>query len=449
MEHKQLLLKKGTVYTADSQGKVNKLGKGTTDVRIKNGSIAELGEQLASTPDDLVIDLSGLTVLPGFTDVHTHLRDFDQSDVEDFGSGARAAAAGGFTTIVAMANTVPPRDNVASMKDSLERIRKNACIEILPAAAVTKKLGGTELTNMGELADNGAVVFSDDGMPIMNLAVLRRALEYIAVTNSLIISHAEDKDLSGHGSMNESAQSVRMGLAGVPAASEAAAIAREIEVLRLTGGRLHFTHVSTAPSIALVKRAKADGLQVTADVTPHHLALKDEDIVSYDANFKMNPPLRSRQDQEALMSAIADGTIDAIATDHAPWSAVHKSRPFEHCSLGLIGLETAFPLTYELLVRSQLITFERLIEMLTVGPAKILNRPFAQIAKGQPANITAVDLNQRWIFDVNKSWSKSRNSPFHGRELLGKSILTFFKGQVAYRDQQRLKEFAPLPVSGH
>jgi len=249
--------------------------------------------------------------------------------------------------------------------------------------------------------------------------------------------------------MNESAQSVRMGLAGIPAASEAAAVAREIEVLRHTGGRLHFTHVSTAPSVALVQKAKADGLKVTADVTPHHLALKDEDIVAYDANFKMNPPLRSRQDQEALMSAIADGTIDAIATDHAPWSAVHKSRPFEHCSLGLIGLETAFPLMYELLVRSQLISFERLIEMLTVGPAKILNRPFGQIAAGQPANITAVDLNQRWIYDVNKSCSKSRNSPFHGRELLGKSILTFYKGQVAYRDQQRLKEFAPLPVSGH
>jgi dihydroorotase len=449
MEQKQLLLKKGTVYTADAQGKVSKLGKGTTDIRIKHGSVADVSEQLSSTPDDLVIDLTGLTVLPGFTDVHTHLRDFDQSDVEDFGSGARAAAAGGFTTIVAMANTVPPRDNVASLKDSLERIRKNSCIEVLPAAAVTKKLAGVELTNMGELADNGALVFSDDGQPITNLAVLRRALEYIAVTNSLIISHAEDKDLTANGVMNESPQSVRMGLPGIPAASEAAAVAREIEVLRLTGGRLHFTHVSTAPSIALVRRAKADGLKVTADVTPHHLALKDEDIVSYDANFKMNPPLRSRHDQEALFSAIADGTIDAIATDHAPWSALHKSRPFEHCSLGVIGLETAFPLMYELLVRSQLISFERLIEMLTVGPATILSRPFGQIAIGHPANIAIVDLNQRWLFDVNKSQSKSRNSPFHGRELLGKSILTFFKGQVAYRDQQRLKEFAPLPVSGH
>jgi len=437
MKEKNLLLKNGTLYAPNKKGEVQKYSKGAIDVRINSGIISDIKEDLTATSDEQIIDLSGLTILPGFIDLHTHLRDFDQVDLEDFGSGSRSAAAGGFTTIVAMANTIPPRDNINILKDSLERIKRNACIEILPVAAITKGLAGAELTNMVELAENGAVAFSDDGQPIMNMAVFRRALSYVALAKSFIISHSEDKHLSAGGSMNESPTSTRLGLGGIPAAAEAVAIAREIEVLRLAGGHLHFTHLTTASSVLLVKRAKEDGLEVTSDVTPHHLTLCDDDITSYDANFKMNPPLRSRADQEALFAGIADGTIDAIATDHAPYTAYQKTQPFEHCSSGILGSETAFPLVYEALVLSKIISFERLIEMLTVSPANILKRSHQLIAKGEIANLAVVDLKKDWTFEADVSHSKARNSPFHGRKLIGKPVLTLYKGKIVFQDKNR------------
>ncbi len=261
MKEKNLLLKNATVFTADKVGKIKKLDKGPIDLRICGTSISEIGKTLAVTSDDRVIDLTGLTIVPGLIDLHAHLRDFDQFDIDDFGTGARTAASGGFTTVVAMANTSPLRDNINALKDTLERIRQVACIDILPVAAVTKGLAGEELTNMVELSENGAVAFSDDGLPIMNMGVFRRALSYLALTKSFIISHSEDKHLSGNGVMNESPQSTRLGLPCSPAASEAVAVAREIEVLRLQGGRLHFTHVSTAAAVALIKKLKKMGCE--------------------------------------------------------------------------------------------------------------------------------------------------------------------------------------------
>ena len=437
IESKNILLKNGTVYSVDKSGSIAKTSDKAVDLRIRDGVISEIGENLATNSGEEVIDIAGLTVLPGFTDLHAHLRDFDQSDLDDFSTSTKAAAAGGFTTVVAMANTIPPRDNLNTLMDTIERIKQSACIDVLPVAAVTKGLAGAELTNMVELAKAGAVAFSDDGMPIMNMAVLRRALSYVLLAKSFIISHSEDKHLSGNGCMNESPQSTKLGLAGIPAAAEAAAVAREIEVLRLAGGHMHFTHVSTAPSVALIKRAKEDGLNVTADVTPHHLALRDEDMVPYDANFKMNPPLRSDADQRALIGGVADGTIDAIATDHAPYTSYQKTRPFEHCSNGVLGFETAFPLVYEILVLSKVISFERLVEMLTVVPAKILKRPLTPIAKGQPAGFTVVDLKENWTYDVHQSPSKSRNSPFQGRKMKSKIALTVFKGAIVFQDKER------------
>jgi dihydroorotase len=415
-----MLLKNGTVYSADKNGKIKQLDKKQVDIRIANGVISDIGQNLAAEGNEETIDLAGLTVLPGLIDLHSHLRDFDQEDIEDFGTGTRTAAAGGFTTVVSMANTMPVRDNINALKDTLDRIKKVACIQVLPVAAVTKGLAGEELTNMVELSENGAVAFSDDGKPIMNMGLFRRALSYLGLTKSFIMSH-----------------STSLGLPCTPSASEAVAVAREIEVLRLQGGHLHFTHISAAPSIALIQKGRGEGLHITIDVTPHHLTLTDENIVSYDTNFKMNPPLRSNHDQEALLKAVVDGTIDAIATDHSPWTAFYKIRPFEDCPVGIIGFETAFPLMYETLVLSKLISFERLVELFTTGPAKILNIQETQIMPGKEANLAIFDLDEKWTYDVNKSLSKSRNSPFHGRKLIGKPVLTLYKGQIVFQDKHR------------
>lgn len=434
MESKNLLLKNGIVYSANESGLISKLSDKPLDLRIQDGLIAEVGQDLKPGRDEDLLDLQGLTVLPGFTDLHAHLRDFDQSDLDDFSTSTKAAASGGFTTVVNMANTIPPRDNLNSLMDTLERIRKSACVSVLPVAAVTKGLNGAELTNMIELANAGAVAFSDDGKPIMNMAVLRRALSYVLQADSFIISHSEDSHLSGGGCMNESPASLCFGLAGIPAASEAVAVAREIEVLRLAGGRLHFTHISTAAAVALIRNAKADGLSVTADVTPHHLALRDEDMPPYDSNFKMNPPLRSNDDQQALYAGVMDGTIDAIATDHSPHTAYQKSKEFEHAPVGVMGFETAFPLVYEILVLTKRISFEQLVAMMTIIPVKILKRPVVTIAQGQIANLTIVDLDKQWTFDVRRSPSKSQNTPFHGRKLISKVALTLYKGGIVFQD---------------
>ncbi len=437
MTNSKILLKNGIVYSAGKRGKIEKLGKEALDIRISGGIISDIKKGLTPAAGEEAIDLKGATVVPGFIDLHVQFRDFDLEDVEDFASGSKAAAAGGFTTVLDYANSRPQRDNINSLREATERVKENACIEVLLVAAVTQGLAGEQLTNMVELAENGAVAFSDDGLPIMNMGVFRAALSYMALTDCFLISHAEDKHLSGRGAMNESPQSTRLGIPCIPAASEAVSVAREIEVLRLQGGHLHFTHVSTAPSVALIRKARKEGLHVTSDVTPHHLVLLDEDVVTYDGNFKMNPPLRSTHDQKVLIEAVMDGTIDAIATDHAPWSALYKIRPFEDCTFGVLGLETAFPLTYEKLVLSGCISFERLIEMLTSEPAKILKMADKQIAPGTEANLAIVDLNQTWTYDVNKSFSKSRNSPFHGRRLKGKNVLTLYKGQVVFQDSNR------------
>jgi len=436
----RLLLKNARIITNNGD-RFGKLANEPVDVRLDNTLIAEVKRNLTSASGERSIDLKGLVLLPGFIDLHTHLRDFDQAEVEDIASGTQAAAAGGFTTVMAMANTSPPIDNVLALENAIKRIESSARVEVLQAATVTKGLSGKELTNMVEMAEHGAAAFSDDGHPITNLSVLRRALEYARLANRLVISHPEDKDLSSGGSMNESPQATRLGLGGIPVAAEAACVAREIEVARQTRGWLHFAHLSCAPAISLVRRAKQEGINVSADVTPHHLILTDEDVQGYDARFKTNPPLRSRKDQEALIEGLADGTIDAIATDHSPHSLKSKTGTFDQCAFGVIGLETAFPLVYERLVKTNLLSFEHLIALMTTGPASVLALPEPSIKLGQPANLVAVSLSEQWHYDVNSSFSKSRNSPFHGKSLSSRIVMTFFKGQIVY---QKSKE----PVLG-
>jgi dihydroorotase len=404
------------------------------DLRIAGGAINEVAECLKSD-ESTVFDASGMLLVPGFIDLHCHLRDFGQSDKETIESGTQAAAVGGFTTVVAMANTDPPLDNTLMLSEMMYRSTENAVIDVLPCASVTKGMAGIELTNMEDLAAHGAMAFSDDGMPIGNLAILRRALEYARLADRVIISHAEDKDLSHGASIHESTTSVRMGLRGYPSAAESACVAREIEVVRQTNGRLHFAHISNAASVALIRSARRDGLSVSADVTPHHLCLTVDDIVEYDTSFKMNPPLRTQEDQAALVDALTDGTISAIATDHAPHTDYEKSMAFDSAPFGVIGLETAFSVTYERLVLSKRMNRSQFISLLTTNPAKILNLPAPSLLTvGAPANLAVIAPDAKWTYDAKQGISRSHNSPFHGRQMTGRVVLTMVRGVTVFID---------------
>lgn len=407
----------------------------TGDLRIGHTSVVETGEGLAPREGEPVLDGSGLWVVPGFIDLHCHLRDLGQKDKEDIETGTRSAAAGGYTSVVCMANTDPPVDNSAILTLLIQRIRDHAKIDVLPAAAVTKGLNGTELTNMVELADLGAAVFSDDGRAIHDMAVLRRALEHVRLTGRLIISHAEDKSLAGGGLIHEGVVSTRLGLPGIPAASETVAVARELEIVRITRARYHFTHLSCAGSIELIRRAKREGLPVTADVTPHHVSLTVDDLAPYDTHYKMNPPLRTREDRDALIAGLVDGTIDAIATDHAPHTDLDKAATIYDAPFGLTGFETAFAVTYEALVSANHLSRKKYFELLTTGPARILGLPIPSLQPGPPANLAVIDPELTWTFDPAKGHSKAHNSPFAGRSLKGKVVLTIFKGTDAYADK--------------
>ncbi len=426
---KSLLIKNGLL--------VDDTKKHRLDVRIESGKISELAEHLTDGKDEEIIDASGLWITHGFIDLHTHLRDLGQSNKEDILTGTLSAACGGFTTVVAMANTDPPTDNVLVMSRIKQLISERACIEVLPVACVTKGMAGNELTEMVELASMGVAAFSDDGLPVTNLAVLRRALEYAELAERFIISHAEDRDLAAGGCINESPTATRLGLPSITPAAESACIAREIEVVRQTGGRLHFAHVSTAASVNLIRGAKADGLRVTADVTPHHLVLTDEDIKDFDTSYKMNPPLRSKVDQEECVRGLKDGTLDAIATDHAPHSRSDKAKTFDDAPFGVIGLETAFALTYERLVLSGEINEHQLLALLTSHPAGILKRT-CKFEKGELANFAVLQPKLSWTYRTKDGFSKSINSPFNERQMTGKNLLTVYQGKPVYRDEQHL-----------
>lgn len=438
--HQQLLIKGGQLHCAAGAGVEPE--RSTLDMRIADGVIKEVGARLAAETGEMVFDASGLWIMPGLIDLHTHLRDLGQSEKEDISTGTRCAAAGGYTTVLAMANTDPPTDTALVLGRVNDLIKAKAHIEVLPVCCVTRGMAGQELTNFVELTRMGAAAFSDDGMPISNLAVLRRALEYVQLTDAFIISHPEDKDLSASGSMNECAAAIRLGLPGIPTVSESACIAREIEVARYCGGRLHFAHVSAAASVQLIRQAKQAGMKVTADATPHHLTLLDENISDFDTSYKMNPPLRGRADQDALVAGLRDGTLDAIATDHAPHTVVEKGRTFDQAPFGVIGLETAFPLLYERLVMQKLMSELDLLALFTSKPARVLNRRAPELAPGHTANLAVFDPNVRWFYDPSRGFSKSRNSPFNGRAMRGRVVATFFRGQLVHQDKTQAKRIA-------
>lgn len=407
------------------------------DVLVRGGKIAEMGTGIAparqqSFPSGKVVDGTGKLLVPGLIDMHTHLREPGHEYKETIESGSRAGAAGGYTSLVCMANTSPVNDNRSVTDYILRQAREKASTHIFPVGAVTKELKGETLAEIGELKDAGVVALSDDGRPVMNAGLYRRALEYARGFGLPVISHCEDLNLSGTGVMNEGYISTTLGLRGIPSASEEVMVLRDISLAELTGAALHIAHVSTAGSVRAVREAKARGVRVSAETAPHYFTLTDEEVRNYDPNTKMNPPLRTRKDVEAVIAGLKDGTLDAIATDHAPQSAVEKDVEFDYASNGIIGLETALPLTLGL-VREGHFTLMEAVARLTTGPARILGlNGKGRLITGGDADITLIDPEREDVVDVSRFRSKSRNSPFQGWRVKGMAVMTVVSGRTVY-----------------
>ncbi len=378
-----------------------------------------------------VVDARGRWVVPGLIDLHAHLREPGQEYKEDVATGTRAAASGGFTAVCAMPNTTPPNDNRAVTELIVERARKVGVVRVYPIGAITKGLAGESLAEMGELKEAGCVAVSDDGKPVMNAELMRRAMEYARTFGLPIIQHCEDLSLSAGGAMNEGPVATRAGIRAQPTSAESAMVARDLELCALTGARYHVAHVSSADSIRLIAAAKKRGLPVSCEVTPHHLTLTDEACAKYDTNAKCNPPLRGAADVEALRAALADGTIDAVATDHAPHSPVEKEVEFEQAAFGMIGLETAVPLVLEL-VRAGQMSAAAFVTRLSAAPAALFGLPGGTLADGAPADVTVIDPEAAWTVEPAQLRSRSRNTPFAGRALRGRAVMTIVGGAIVY-----------------
>jgi dihydroorotase len=400
------------------------------DVLIEDGRIAAVGEDLSPTGAER-LDASGCWVAPGLVDLHTHLREPGQEYKEDIASGGRAAAAGGFSAVACMANTNPVNDDPSVTDFILDRARQESPVRVYPVAAATRGLAGQVMTEMVALAGVGAVAFSDDGQTIMDAGVMRRVLEYSRVVSAPVIVHAEDRTLVGEGVLNEGPVSTRLGLPGNPSVAEAACVARDLMLAELTGAHLHVAHVSTASAVDLIRAARGRGVHVTAEVTPHHLTLTDEACLGYDTNTKMAPPLRSAADVRACREGLADGTIDAVATDHAPHAVHEKEVDFAEAPNGILGLETAVPVTLDVVRAGELSPLEW-ARRLSTNPARILKRAGGRLAVGAPADVVLVDPERRWVYDPAKGFSKSRNSPWAGSEMWGRAVMTIVGGRLVY-----------------
>ena len=442
-----VLLIRGGHIVDPSQG-IDQVG----DLLVAEGKIVQVGDTAIQSPsfpamlspDEIGaknLDVRGLVVYPGFVDLHCHLREPGFEDKETIATGTKAAAVGGFTTVCCMANTEPPLDTLRAVEWVKQKARRDSLVAVLPIGCITKGRKGEELTDMAELAEAGVVAFSDDGNPVASSQLMRRAMEYSRDLCLPIIDHCEDKTLSDNGIINAGQMSVKLGIKGIPAAAEEAMVARDLTLAKRTRARLHIAHTSTKGSVELIRRAKEEGISVTAEVTPHHLTLTEESIMSkvsnepFDTNAKVNPPLRTEEDVEALIEGLKDGVIDAIATDHAPHTPADKNCRLELAAFGISGFETAFGCLMGLVHQGE-ISLTQLISKLTCEPAKVIGRngELGTLKAGAPANITILDPGREWIVDSRNFASKGKNTPYDGYKFKGKVMATISRGKLVYTD---------------
>jgi dihydroorotase len=404
-------------------------------ILIENGFIKEISKSI-DVEADLVLDLIGTAVMPGLIDMHCHLREPGYEYKETVKTGTKAAAKGGFTTICCMPNTNPVIDNIDSLNVLKRVIEKDSVINVIPIGAVTKGQKGIELVNMGELAEHGVWLFSDDGRPLWNDEIIKSCLSMAKENNYMIIDHCEDLDLVSGGIINEGESSKKLGLKGISNASEALPVIRNIKFAEKLNASVHIAHISTAESLKAIKEAKEKGIKVTCEVMPHHISLCDDDITEDNTDFKVNPPLRSIKDVEALRTGLVEGVIDVIATDHAPHGEKDKPIDFYNAAFGISGIETAFSVCYTYLVRTELLSIKDLTKLMCQKPADLLNINGGRICKGCSADLAVFDLNANYIVDKREFISKGKNTPYHGKRLWGETIMTIYKGKIVYRKDE-------------
>ena len=423
--HKSILIKGGSI-----------LGEAVADLLIRDGKIAEIAPSISDLADE-VIDATGSVVLPGFVDLHTHLREPGRENSETIATGSLAAARGGYVAVSAMANTLPVADSAAIVEQIASIGKSVGLVDVFPIGAVTKGLEGHELADLGSMAHSKAHVrvFSDDGNCVSDPLLMRRALEYVKQFDGVIAQHAQDPRLTAGSQMNEGIVASTLGLKGWPAVAEESIIARDILLANMVGARLHICHVTTRGGVEIIRWAKSQGMKVTAEVTPHHLLLTDETAESYDPIYKVNPPLRTASDVEALREAVVDGTIDIIGTDHAPHPVESKECEWQNAAFGMVGLETAFPILFSTLIKTGRISWKRAVEVMSSAPAAIAGyenhgRP---LAVGEPAHITVINPTGKMVVDRAQLASKSKNTPFHGMEFEGTVVATVFNGHLTHK----------------
>jgi dihydroorotase len=418
-----ILIKNGKLLT--------ETGLEEIDILIKDGKVAHIGKNL-TTNASRIIDAEGRMIAPGFIDLHVHLREPGGEKKETIETGTLAAAKGGFTTVAAMPNTRPVPDSAEQLKWVHEKIKETAAVRVLPYASITIRELGQELTNFEELKAAGAFALTDDGVGVQSAGMMLEAMKQAAKLNMAIVAHCEDNTLINKGSLHEGKKSAELGINGIPSVCESVHIARDILLAEKAGCHYHVCHISTKESVRAVRDAKRYGIKVTAEVTPHHLLLNEDDIPGNDANYKMNPPLRSKADQEALIEGLLDGTIDFIATDHAPHTNAEKAEGFELAPFGIVGLETAFPLLYTHLVETKIISLKQLVDFLTVKPAAAFGLPYGEIKVGAVADLILIDLEEKKEINPSEFLSKGKNTPFAGWSCKGWPVLTIVEGKIVW-----------------